>query len=336
MVGMRRIFKVILGIMVFSMVFTGCSKNNDSKSVLNEEQIVKIGIMQIVEHPALDSAREGFIDALKEENYIDGQDLEIEIQNAQGDMTTAQTIAEGFKSKKKDLILAIATPTAQAAYNATKEIPILITAVTDPVSAGLVESWSEPNTNVTGTSDMTPISKQFELLKTLIPKAKKVGVIYNTSEVNSEIQVDKAKELAKNFQLEIIAIGITNVNEVSQALDNLLDKVDVVYTPADNLVASSMPLILSKTLKRNIPIIGAEKAHVEAGALATEGIDYYNLGLQTGKMAISVLKGKSPSEISIETLEETKLTININSAKQLGIEVPDELLKKAEIMEEVK
>lgn len=336
MVGIGKMKKVIIGLVISCLMFTGCATNKENKSQVSNEQVVQIGIMQIVEHSALDNAREGFIDALKNSNYIEGENLELEIQNAQGDISTAQTIAERFKSKKKDLILAIATPTAQAAYNATKDIPILITAVTDPVSAGLVETLKEPNTNVTGTSDATPIDQQFELLKALIPKVSKVGILYNTSEINSEIQVNKAKKLAKDFGVEVISVGITNVTEVSQALDNLLTKVDVLYTPADNLVASSMPLILSKSIEKNIPIIGAEKAHIEAGALATKGIDYYNLGFQTGEIAISVLQGESPSKIPIETLDETKLIINIDSARKLGIDIPQNLLENAEIIEEVK
>ena len=184
-------------------------------------------------------------------------------------MAVAQTIAEGFVNDKKDMILAIATPTAQASFNATKEIPILITAVTDPKAAGLVGD------NITGTSDATPIEKQFALLKQLLPNAKKIGIVYNLGEQNSEIQVASAKALASKFGFTIETVGVSNVNEIAQALDALLPKVDALYEPTDNLVASAMPLIAEKSIANKKAVITGEKVMVEAVWLATEGIDYY-------------------------------------------------------------
>lgn len=312
-------------------VFTGCSSNN-SKSENKSNKVVNIGISQLVEHPALDSARKGFIDALSSKGYKDGDKIKIDFQNAQGDIPTAQTIASNFVSNKKDLILAIATPAAQAAYNSTKDIPILITAVTDPVKSGLTKSMDKPGTNVTGTSDALPMDKQFELIKKLSPNCKKIGILYNTSEANSEFQVKLAKEQAAKMNLEIVPVGITSSNEIAQALSTLLSKVDVLYTPTDNLVASSMSIISSKCIEKKIPIIGAEKAHVEAGALATEGIDYYKLGFQTGLMAADIINGKKPADMPVQTLKETKLTINENTAQKLGITIPEDLKSKAEIV----
>lgn len=285
---------------------------------------INIGISQIVEHPALDSARDGFLEVIYASEFKDS--LQIETKSAQGDMSIAQSIAKSFVDNKKDLILAIATPTAQAAYNATKEIPILITAVTDPKSAGLIGN------NISGTSDASPIDKQLELLQKLLPNSKKIGVVYNMSEQNSEIQVINLKEIAKNYGLEVEVIGISNVNEMAQALDVILPKIDVLYTPADNLVASSMPIIVEKSTRAKIAIIGAEGAHVEAGALATEGISYYNLGKQTGEMALEILRGKKPSDLEITTLSETELIINKESADKLGIKIDSELLKKAKLI----
>jgi putative ABC transport system substrate-binding protein len=289
-----------------------------------EKEKISVGITQIVEHPALDAARDGFLEVLKASEF--GDRLDIEIKSAQGDMSIAQNIAQSFVESKKDIILAIATPTAQAAYNATKEIPILITAVTDPIAAGLT------GTNITGTSDATPIDKQFELMKKLIPKSKKVGIVYNMSEQNSEIQVNNAKAICGNYGIEIEAVGISSVNEMAQALDMLLTKVDVIYTPTDNLVASAMPLIVEKSIKAGVAVIGAESAHVEAGALATQGINYYNLGKQTGEMAIEVLRGKKASELEIKTLDETELIINVESAKKLNIELNPELKEQAKLI----
>ncbi|AHM57941.1 ABC-type uncharacterized transport system, periplasmic component (plasmid) [Peptoclostridium acidaminophilum DSM 3953] len=314
-------------ILLSTSLMAGCTKASGDLSA-SESKTYKIGISQIVEHPALDDARKGIIDALKEEGFVDGENLEIDFQNAQGDMPTAQTIADGFVSAKKDLIVAIATPSAQAAANATKDIPIVFTAVTDPVAAGLVAALEKPGGNVTGSSDAAPMEKQFELVKTLVPKAKRMGIIYNTSEANSIAQVDKAKELSAKFGLEIVEIGITTVNDIDQALSSAKGEIDVLYTPTDNIVASAMPLIANKCIENKLPLIGAEDAHVKSGALATEGISYYNLGLQTGKMAARILKGEAAQDMPVGFLENTELSINDETAKRIGLDIPESLNKK--------
>ncbi|TDT61347.1 ABC transporter substrate-binding protein [Fonticella tunisiensis] len=332
MVG-KNIFKITtLIVLLASFLMVSCSKVKSGSSNSTQDKIVKIGISQLVEHPALDSARKGFIDALKSKGFKDGNNIEIDFQNAQGDIPTSQTIAQNFVSEKKDMILAIATPAAQAAFNATKDIPILITAVTDPVSAGLVKSMEKSETNVTGTSDAAPIEKQFELIKKLVPNAKKVGILYNTSESNSEVQAEQAKKIAPDFGFEIVTSGITNVNDISQALEALLKKVDVLYAPTDNVIASSMALISSKCVEAKIPVIAAEAGMVNSGALATEGIDYYNLGFQTGLAAVEVINGKRPQDMPVTTLKDTKLIINTETADKLGITIPQELKDKAELV----
>ncbi|NLM42573.1 MAG: ABC transporter substrate-binding protein [Clostridiales bacterium] len=329
------LFVVLL--LIFSLL-VGCSsqtvtgKDQNSESTTQSNKPVEIGITQIVEHPALDSARQGFIDALASKGLNDGENIKIDFQNAQGDIPTAQTIAQNFVNSKKDMIFAIATPAAQAAFNATKDIPILITAVTDPVDAGLAESLEKPGTNVTGTSDAAPMDKQFELLKKLVPDAKNVGIIYNTSERNSEIQLEMAKELSKKYGLEIISSGVTSTNEVPQVLDSIIDKIQVLYVPTDNMIASSMAIISEKCIAKNVPVIGAEKGQVENGALATEGIDYYKLGYQTGLMAFEVLNGAKPSDMPIETLKDTTLTINADVAEKLNLAIPDDIMNRAEVI----
>ncbi|MBI6871304.1 ABC transporter substrate-binding protein [Clostridium aciditolerans] len=331
MVGKKLLSCLLGGLVLGTSILTGCS-SAASSSTSNSKKVLNIGISQLVEHPALDSARKGFVDALASKGFKDGEKIKIDFQNAQGDIPTAQTIASNFVSNKKDLILAIATPAAQAAYNSTKEIPILMTAVTDPVKSGLVKSMNKPDTNVTGTSDALPLDKQFELIKKIVPNCKKIGILYNTSEANSELQVKAAKEEAAKMNLEVIATGVTSSNDMPQGLNDLLSKVDVLYTPTDNLVASSMSLISSKCLEKKIPVIGAEKAHVDSGALATEGIDYYKLGFQTGLMAADILDGKKPQDMPVQTLKETKLIINEDTAKKLNIAIPDDLKAKAEIV----
>jgi putative ABC transport system substrate-binding protein len=319
------IMKKIITVAILALIIMACGKKDNGQ--------IKIGISQIVEHPALDAAREGFIKALLDKGYTDGENIKINYQNAQNDISIAQSIADGFVSDKSDMILAIATPSAQAAYNATKEIPILITAVTDPVGAGLVKSNIKPETNVSGTSDATPIASQFALIKELLPNAEKIGIIYNTSEQNSIAQVNEAKRIAKELGLKIIESGVTNVNEIAQALDVILNEVDVLYTPTDNLIVSATPLVVSKTLERKIPLIGCIEDQVNTGALATETIDYFKLGYQTGQVAIKIINGESVSTIPVETLNNTELILNKTTAKMLGINLSDELLSRAKIVE---
>lgn len=328
----KKLLSIVFSTLFISVsVLSGCS----SKAVNgtdNSKKVMNIGISQLVEHPALDASRKGILDGLASKGFKDGKNIKIDYQNAQGDIPTTQTIASNFVSDKKDLILAIATPTAQAAYNSTKDIPILIAAVTDPVKSGLVKSLDKPQTNVTGTSDVVPIDKQFQLIKEILPNCKKIGVLYNTSEVNSEIQVNKVKELAPKANFEVTAVGVTSSNEISQALNSLLPKIDVLYVPTDNLMASSMALVSSKCIENKKPIIGSEKAHVNAGALATEGIDFYKLGFQTGVMAADVLNGKSTKDIPIQLTKETKLVINENTAQKLNITIPSSLKSRAELV----
>lgn len=328
MVGKKLLKKSALAAALCLTFFTGCAKTNSVGSTDKTKQI-EIGIIQIVEHPALDAVKKGFIDGLAEKGFKDGDKIKLDIKNAQGDITIAQNIASDFSSKKKDLIFAIATPSAQAAFNATKEIPIVFSAVTDPVSAGLTKSLDGSGTNITGTSDMTPMDKQFDMLKTVFPNAKKVGIIYNTSEVNSQVQVDMAKQLAAKLGLEIVTSGVTNVNEVSQALDALTSKIDILYVPTDNLAVSSMALITNKCMSKKIPIVGSEKSQVDAGALLTVGIDYYKLGKQTADNAVEIFNGKKPGTIPVTTLKDTQKIFNVGSAKKLGITIPADLLKGA-------
>lgn len=323
--------KRILGLISFltaGIILTGCSSGAASQG-LKDKKKIKIGISQLVEHPALDSARQGFIKALKDKGYEEGKNIELDIQNAQGDIPTAQSIAQKFVSTNKDMIFAIATPSAQAAYNSTKKTPILMTAVTDPVEAGIVKSMEKSGTNVAGTSDMVPSEKQLELLKALVPDAKRIGVLYNTSENNSEIQIKNLEEAAVKYNLEVVSRGITSINEASQVLTSILDKIDVMYTPTDNMVASSLPVIADLCFKNNIPIIGAEDAHVKQGALASNGIDYEKLGYETGLKAVEIIEGKRPEDMEVSLMKEMTLVINQDAAAKLKINLPKEIEEKA-------
>lgn len=314
----------ILMVALLSSILIACTQNTSSKKV------IKIGISQLVEHPALDSAREGFIEALKEAGYEDGKNIKIDFQNAQNDITNAQTIARKFVDEKVDMILAIATPAAQAAANVTKDIPILITAVTDPVSAGLAESLEKPGGNVTGTTDMNPVAEQIKLIKDLVPNAKNVGILYNSGEINSKVQVDIAKQAAKEYGLNIIEATVSNSNEVSQATQSLMGRVDAIYVPTDNTIVSSIGAVIKVANEHKVPVIGSERGQVEAGAVATKGIDYKELGKQTGRIAVEIIKGKKPQDIPIEGAKNVTLIINQKAAETIGLTIPKEILEKAD------
>ncbi|MEW6226924.1 MAG: ABC transporter substrate-binding protein [Bacillota bacterium] len=302
--------------------------------VVNEIQkrssVTTIGIMQIIEHPALDAAKKGFIEGLAEEGFAEGKELKFEAQSAQGDMATAQTIAQKFVNDKVDMILAIATPTAQAAAKATDRIPILITAVTDPVAAELVKAIDAPGTNVTGTSDLTPVGKQLELLKQLVPTAQKVGIVYNAGETNSVVQVNLAKEAASTLGIEIVEATASSTSGVYEAAQSLVGRVDAMYVPTDNTVVSALESVVKVAEDSRIPLVVGEEDGVRRGALATVGIDYYALGKQTAKMAVKVLRKEAkPQDMPIQYQENVRMVINLKAAEKMGVTVPESLIEQA-------
>ncbi|NLN16116.1 MAG: ABC transporter substrate-binding protein [Firmicutes bacterium] len=293
---------------------------------------IKIGITQIVEHPALDAARQGFIDCLTDAGY--GADKVIyDIQSAQGDRSIALTIADKFVADKVDLILAIATPTAQAVAKATATIPVLITAVTDPVAAEIVHSIEKPGTNVTGTSDLTPVARQLELLKRIAPEAKRVGVLYNAGEINSVVQVEVARQAAPEVGLTLVEATVSTTGEVLQAAQSLVGRVDAIYVPTDNTVVAGLESVMMVAEGNKLPLIVGEGDAVRRGGLATVGIDYYKLGYQTGKMALRILEdGENPAEMPIEYQEDINLIVNLDAAERMGVVLSPELLAEAEIV----
>ncbi|MCR4944745.1 MAG: ABC transporter substrate-binding protein [Clostridium sp.] len=323
MVGKKKIGVLLAGLMSAAL-FVSCGSSETSGS------LKKVGVIQYIQHPALDSSNEGFIDGLKEKGYEEGKNIEVEQQNAQGKIDISQQLAGQFVSAKKDLIFAIATPTAQAVSNATKDIPIVFTSVTDPVDAGLADSLKSSGKNITGTTDKVNIDEQLELFKKMMPNAKKMGVIYTTSEANSTNQVKELKEVAPKYGLEIKEIGIANINEINQNLNNAISSIDSLYVPTDNNVAASYSLVGDICVKNKIPAVCAEPALVQVGGLVSKGIDYYELGKMAGIKAAEILDGKNPSDIAIEPMKELKITINTDVQEKLGIELPDDILDEAE------
>ena len=317
--------KKLITIFLAGILIISCS-NNSANTSSNNTETLKIGILQLVEHNALDQANQGFIDGLKEAGYEDGKNITIDYQNAQGEQANCITISQKFVNDRVNLILAIATPAAQAVANTTKDIPILITAVTDPADAKLVADNTSPGGNVTGTSDLTPVKEQIELLKKLVPSAKNIAFLYNSSEQNSKFQVDIAKAKSDEIGLSYMDATITNPNDIQQVVQSLVGKVDAIYVPTDNMVSAGMANVIAITEPAKIPVICGEVGMLNAGGLATYGIDYYELGKLTANQAVKILKGESsPASMPIEYIQNPVLEVNTNAAQKLGITIPADL-----------
>lgn len=316
---MKKIVAAVLALTLAFSAFAGAKKDSGSKAV-------RIGVIQLVEHPALDASYKGFVDGLAAAGYVDGQNIKIDYQNAQGEQANCVTIAEKFVNDRDDLIFAIATPAAQAVANATTTIPVLVSSVTDPESAKLVAKNTAPGGNVTGTSDLTPCEAQMNLLKKLCPDAKTVGMLFCSSEQNSFFQVSLAKAACEKLGLKTIEGSVSNSNEIAQVVQSLCGKCDVIYSPTDNMIAAGMTTVAQVANENKIPTIVGEEGMVQSGGLATYGINYYELGKQTAKMAVEILKGeKTPAEMPVQYLSKCDLSVNEETAKILGITIPADL-----------
>lgn len=297
---------------------------------------ITVGINQLVQHPALDAATTGFQQALIDGGYVEGETVEFDVQNANGEQATAVTIAQSFADGGHDLVLAVATPAAQASAQAIVDTPVLFTAVTDPVEAELVDSNEEPGANVTGTSDAVPpeaLTAQFDMLQEVVPDAESVGIVYSSGEVNSEVQVASAQEELDERGIELVTQTVTTANDIQEAVEALGD-VDAIYVPTDNMVVGGIASLVQVAEQKQIPVIAAESGTVEGGALGTMGIDYEALGYQTGEMALAILDGANPAATPVEVATEFSYVVNPAAAERMGVEIPQEILDQAEIVEE--
>jgi putative ABC transport system substrate-binding protein len=321
----RKLSNLIALVTILMIILSGCT-DSKNKDIGSEKEVFKIGVSQLMEHPALDDARKGFEDGLKEF----GINAEISYQNAQGDIANTVTIAEKFVKDKVDLIFAIATPAAQSAKQATSNIPILFSAVTDPVKSEIVKSWEKVGGNITGTSDMAPTTSQLEMFKKIDPNIKTIGILYNTSEANSEIQVDEVKRLAPDKGLKVITVGISNVNELPQAISSLVKKVDALYLITDNMIAASVELMSKVAIENKMITVSAEETQVRGGMLVTNGLSYYELGKQTARMAKEILVDKKDiSTMPVGVAEKTITTVNQKTLEALGLDQNLPLFKDA-------
>lgn len=314
-----------------ALISGGCGGQSSGQSG-DASGKIKIGVVQIVQHGSLDEANKGFVDALKERGY--GPDkVEIDQENAQGDQSNLKTIVSRFKAEKPKMICAIATPAAQAAANEIKDIPIVGTAITDYTSAKLVQNDERPGGNVTGVSDFASMDAQMELAAKLIPQAKNVGLIYCSSEVNSEVQANQMKDYCKKHGLSVEERTVNNVNDIQQVAESLVGKVDYIYVPTDNTLASSIPTLMKITDANKIPVIVGADIMAKDGALAALSVDYYRLGKQTGELAADILDGKVKPETSpIQHQKDYTIVINKQDAEILGIQIPEEIAKKANMV----
>lgn len=335
---MRKNLLTLLAIaMVTAGLMTGCG-GGDSKSEGGggdadaAKDLPKVGIVQIVEHPSLDTIRQSIIAELEKEGFVDGDTVTLDYENAQNDQANLKTICQKFASQKYDLIIAIATPSAQAALGETTEIPIVFSAVTNPIAAKLVDNLDAPGGNITGTSDAVSAQQIMDLARKITPDIKTIGALYNSSEINSVSVINDLKEYAKANGLTVVEAPVMNASEVQQSATFLAGKADAVFSPIDNTVASTMPIVVKTLNDAKIPFYVGADSMVNDGGLATYGINYTQLGEETGKMAAKVLNGTDPGTIPVMTMKDVKIYINQKTADAIGVTFPQEVLDEATVL----
>ncbi len=318
--------RIVAGMMIAVMALATVGCGNKAEDAGKGDAEYTIGVAQFAEHGSLDNCREGFLEGLKEEGIVEGENLEVLYDNAQTDTGTASTIADNYVSKKVDLICAIATPCAMSAYNAAMntDIPVVYTAISDPVGAQLADKDGNSVGNITGTSDALPVKEQLEMIRNVLPDAQKIGIIYTTSEANSVSTIEEYKKLAKDYGFEIVETGINTVADVDMAAADMVTKVDCITNLTDNTVVSALQTVLEHANKAKIPVFGSEVEQVKAGCVAAIGIDYFELGKQTGKMAAKILKGEAKaSEMPYEVIAEPSAYFNSEAAAKISLDVAD-------------
>lgn len=309
-----------LGALALAMASVAPSVSAQNKSV---------AVTAIVEHPALDSVRDGIQEALKEAGYESGKNLKWQYQSAQGNTGTAAQIARKFVGDNPDAIVAIATPSAQAVVASTKTVPVVYSAVTDPVAAKLIPHWEPTKNNVTGVSDLLALDKQMDLVKQVVPSAKRVGMVYNPGEANSVVVVKELQKLLPKLGLTLVEAAAPRSVDVSSAARSLIGKVDVIYTNTDNNVVSAYEALVKVGQDAKIPLIASDTDSVKRGAIAALGINYRDLGMQTGRMVVRILKGEKPGDIKSETSSKLELFVNPGAAEKQGVKLPEDLVKSA-------
>ena len=313
---------IIIFVMVLITTFSIIGKASNKKN----NDIIKIGISQMIEHEALDLIYKGIEDELNEYYKNSNKKIDIDYQNAQGEQANCNTIAQKFVNDKKNIIIAIGTPSAQSAVNLTKDIPIIVSGIGDPIGAKLVTNLNKPNVNVTGTINLPPIEKQIELMHTLMPNAKKIGLLYCSSEINSSYQIKLAKEKLDSLGLEYTDLTVANANEIQQMMINAANKVDAIFSPTDNIIANSMANVAMIEESEKIPVVCADASMTKIGGTVTYSVDYYEMGKLTAKKTIEVLEGiKDIKNIPLETVDKFNFIVNTNMITKLGLSIPSSI-----------
>lgn len=330
--AMKKLGMVLSLAACMGMMMAGCGGNKNSDS---EEQVYKIGINQFADHGSLDNCREGFIEGLRQSGFVEGENVEFSYENANTDPGIAAQIAGNQVANGVDLICAIATPAAQASYNAAepKGIPVIYTAISDPVAAGLATEENGAGLAVTGTSDLLPLDEQVAMIRQLMPEAKTIGVLYTTSEENSISNIARLEEIVKEYDFTLVTKGISAPADIPMAADAILNQVDCLTNLTDNTVVNSLSVILDKANAKGIPVFGSEVEQVKLGCAAAANIDYYKLGIMTGKMAAEVLNGKDITTIPYETITDNEIVVNSEVLANFGLSVPEgmEVLEASEV-----
>lgn len=320
-----QVIRIVSLVTTLLLSLTACGGNAAPVSSTDSSAAVyKIGITQLVEHESLDAAYRGFVDGLRERGYEDGKNIALDYQNAQGTQANCQTIAQQFIADQKDLILAISTPSAQAVANLTQEIPILCTAVTNPENSKLVAANTAPGGNLSGTSDLAPIAQQIALIREFLPTAKTVGLLYSSSEDNSLYQIGIAKAECEKLGLQTVEATVTGINDIGQVVQSLVTKVDAIYSPTDNVIASAMPNVLQIANEAKVPTFTGWAAEGDQAGMAAVAVDYYALGKLTAGQAVEILQNSADTAtMPIAYLESCKVYVNADNAAALGIPVPE-------------
>lgn len=318
---MKAVRKLLAPLLVVGILLTSLISLHQLKAD-KKKDVFRIGISQFITHQSLDATREGFVDELAKQGYVEGENIEIDLQNAQGEQRNLKTISQQL-AESSDVVLAIATPSAQSLANTTQTTPVVFSAVTDPVSAKLVESKEHPGGNVTGTSDQSSdaISTQINLIKKVLPKAKTIGILYTQSEPNSVVQKDEAKRLLEEKGFTVVEKTILDSNNVKAAAESLMTEVDMVFVPTDNIISSTMETVKQVSIKHKVPVFGGSTEMVAVGGLYNYGTNYEELGRQTARMLVRILKGEKPDNIAVELPEKLELHTNQEMAAALGIDI---------------
>lgn len=323
---MKRLIGTIIAIFAFLIV----AFVMELKPENSQQSKPTVGILQTMSHPALDQIHKGIIQGLKDEGYIDGKNLKIDFQNAQGDQSNLKSMSDQFQNKNAAAVIGIATPAVQSLANESGNTPVIMGAVSDPIGTKLVKSLNHPDGKVTGVQDKQPVKKQFKLIKTIMPKLKTIGVIYTSSDDSSAAEYREFKDLAEKDGLKVRAYTITSTNDIEQIAQTMAGKVEAIYVPTDNTVASGISTLLKATNAAKIPVFPAADTMIKPGGLATRAVSQFDMGVLTGQMTGQILKGKKPADTPVQRVKEYETIVNEKTARELNIQIPNSVIKAAE------